>query len=206
MLIFTLQSLAFIAVPKTGTMAVRAAIGKKSDIALSGSLRHMTAQRFHLKVVPWLEHAFDLTPDRIAVMREPEDQARSWYKYRCRPQTKGTAKSAVGLSFDEFILACISENPPPFARIGSQSNMLMSNAGDVLVHHLFAYEKMPLFEAFLSKQFGEEIRLEKKNASPAMAAELSPETRAKFRAARARDYDLYDRLQQAGGHLITEVE
>lgn len=206
MLIFTPQSLAYIAVPKTGTMSIRAAIGMKADITMSGALKHMTARRFHLKVVPWLERAFDLTPERFALMREPEDQARSWYRYRSRKQNKGTARSVEGLSFDAFILASISDNPPLFARIGNQSNMLTSEAGDVLVHHLFAYEKMPLFKAFLGKRFGEEITLEKKNASPAIAAELSLETRAKFRTARAHDYALYDCLIKAGGHLRTEIE
>ena len=206
MLIFTQQSLAFIAVPKTGTMAVRAAIGKKADIALSGGLRHMTARRFHLKVVPWLEQVFDLTPERFAVMREPEEQARSWYRYRCRLQNIGTPRSAAGTSFDDFILASITDDPPPYARIGSQSNMLTAPAGDVLVHHLFAYENMPLLEAFLSQRFGEEIALKKKNVSPAVPAELSPEVQQKFRAARIRDYDLYARLLEAGGHLKTAVE
>jgi hypothetical protein len=187
-------------------MSVRAAIGRKSDITLSGALRHMTAQGFHRKLAPWLAHAFDLNPERMAVMREPEDQARSWYRYRCRAQIKDSSKSARGLSFDEFILANISDQPPPFARIGTQSNMLTSQEGEVLVHHLFAYEKMPLFEAFLSARFGEEIRLKNKNASPRIAAELSPGVREKFRAARARDYAIYSRLLEAGGHLVTEVE
>jgi len=206
MLIFTPQSLAFIAVPKTGTMSVSAAIGKQADITMSGAYRHMTAQRFHLKVAPWLETAFNLTPERFAVMRAPEDQARSWYRYRCRPQILGTPKSAAGLSFDAFILASILDNPPPFARIGNQSNMLTSHAGAVLVHHLFAYEKIPLLEAFLSARFDQKIVLEKKNVSPTIEAELSPETQAKFRANRARDYALYDRLLEAGGHLKTAVE
>ena len=206
MLIFTPQSLAFIAVPKTGTMAVRAAIGRKADIALSGGLRHMTARRFHLKVAPWLAQAFDLIPERFAVMRTPEDQARSWYRYRCRLQNIGTEKSAAGISFDDFILASISDNPPPYARIGTQSNMLTSEAGDLLVHHLFAYENMPLLEAFLSQRLGEEIALEKKNVSPAVPAELSPDVQEKFRATRARDYALYERLQKARGYLQTEVE
>ncbi len=206
MLIFTPQSLAFIAVPKTATMSVRAAIGRKADINLTGMHRHMSAERFHLAVLPWLEQSFDLTPERFAVMREPEDQALSWYKYRCRPQIEGTAKSAAGLSFDEFIQASLADNPPPFARIGNQSKMLTSDAGAVLVHHLFAYENMPLLEAFLSARFGEEITLERKNASPSVAASLSPETRERFRASRARDYALYGRLQEAGGHLQTEVE
>ncbi len=206
MLIFTPQSLAYIAVPKTGTMSVKAAIGRKSDIIMSGAFRHMPARGFHRKIAPWLARAFDLNPERIAVMREPEDQARSWYKYRCRAQIKDTSKSTRGLSFDEFILASISDKPPAFARIGTQSKMLTSQTGEVLVHHLFAYEKMPLLEAFLSARFGEEIRLKNKNASPGKAAELSPDVRAKFRTARADDYALYVRLQEAGGHLVTEVE
>lgn len=166
----------------------------------------MTARRFHLKVAPWLEEAFNLTPERFAVMRAPEEQARSWYRYRCRLQNIGTPKSAAGISFDDFILASIKDNPPPYARIGTQSNMLTSEAGGVLVHHLFAHENIPQLETFLSQRFGEKIALEKKNVSPAVPAELSPEVREKFRTARAQDYALYARLQKSEGYLKTEVE
>jgi len=209
MLIFSDQSLAFIAVPKTGTTAVEMALKPRADIAFSKQRKHMTAQRFHTKVAPFLLDVFALVPDRVAVMRDPIEQIRSWYRYRSGPRREGTVRSTNGCSFDEFVLGVISENPPAFAGIGSQYNMLSSgnlkNAGDVLVHHLFAYESQPLFRRFLSERFEKDVVLKQKNVSPSAQAQLDPAVEAQLRKVRAHEFDLYDRVLQADGHLRTAV-
>ena len=205
MLIFTPQSLAFIAVPKTGTTAVEMALKPKADIVFTKRFKHMTAHRFHKKIAPFLQSAFNLRPDRFAVMRDPEEQIRSWYRYRARDRKLDSDASTAGLSFDDFVLAVITQDPPPFAGIGSQFNMLVSNQGDVLVHHLFAYEQPVQFRAFLNDRFGQEIALKQKNVSPAIDAPLDPAVREKLRAARAAEFDFYARLQEAGGHLRTAI-
>ena len=138
-------------------------------------------------------------------MREPEEQIRSWYRYRCREARKGSAFSADGVSFDAFVRAVISQAPPPYAGIGSQYRMLTSAGGELLVHHLFAYEKPLQFRAFLTDRFGDEIVLKQKNVSPPADAPLGSQTRALLRAARAEEFDLYERLTAAGGHLRTEI-
>lgn len=205
MLVFTPQSLAFIAVPKTGTTAVEMALKPKADILFTKRFKHMTARRFHTRIAPFLAQSFDLRPDRFAVMRDPEEQIRSWFRYRNRDQKTGSNASAEGMSFDEFVAAVIADKPPPFAGIGSQVSMLTSGKGKVLVHHLFAYEKPVQFHAFLYDRFGEEITLKQKNVSPPVDAPLNPDTRARLRAARAREFDLYARLQDADGHLKTVI-
>ncbi|MEO1732827.1 MAG: hypothetical protein AAFR45_04250, partial [Pseudomonadota bacterium] len=60
MLIFSKVNLAYIAVPKTGTTAISMALKPKSDISFNGWRKHMTAQRFHNKVAPFLKDAFGL--------------------------------------------------------------------------------------------------------------------------------------------------
>jgi len=205
MLVFTPQSLAYIAVPKTGTTAVEMALKPKADILFTKRFKHMTARRFHRKISPFLHSAFDLIPERFAVMREPEEQIRSWFRYRNRDQKLGSDASTDGMSFDEFVLAVISDDPPPFAGIGSQFNMLTSAKGEVLVHHLFAYEKPVLFQSFLSDRFGTEITLKQKNVSPPVHAPLDVDIRSRLRAARAPEFDLYERLQKAAGHLQTPL-
>ena len=206
MLVFTSQSLAYIAVPKTGTTAVEMALKPKADILFTKRFKHMTARRFHRKIAPFLHSAFDLDPERFAVMREPEEQIRSWFRYRNRNQKLGSDASTDGMSFDEFVLAVISDDPPPFAGIGSQFNMLTSGKGEVLVHHLFAYEKPLQFQAFLCDRFGTDITLKQKNVSPPVHAPLDPDIRVRLRAARAPEFDLYARLQEAGGHLQTPLD
>jgi len=112
---------------------------------------------------PFLQQAFDLTPDRFAVMQEPEEQIRSWFRYRNRDTKLGSDASTDGMSFDEFVLVAISDVPPHLAGIGHRFNMLTSAKGEVLVHHLFAYEKPLLFQSFLSDRFGIEIALKQKS-------------------------------------------
>jgi len=205
MFVCSAQSLAFIAVPKTGTTAVEMALKPKADILFTKSRKHMTAQRFHNKVAPFLADAFNLFPDRIAVMRNPEEQIRSWYRYRTGERQQGSNNATGALSFDQFVLDVISDTPPPHAGIGSQYRMLTSGKGDVLVHHLFAYESQPLFRGFLNDRFGEEIMIKQKNVSPPADAPLAPETGARLRAARSAEFELYDRLMDAGGHLVTSL-
>ena len=204
MLVFSAQNLAFIAVPKTGTTAVEMALRPRADIVFAKHRKHVTARRFHRRIAPFLAEAFNMTPERMAVMRDPEEQIRSWYRYRTGERQKGSDNSTFDVSFDEFVRDVISDTPPPHAGIGSQWNML-TGRGNVLVHHLFAYEQQPAFRAFLDERFGEPVEIKVKNVSPQADTPLEPATRAALRKARAKEFALYDRLRDAGGHLETSL-
>lgn len=205
MLIFSAQSLAFIAVPKTGSTAIAMALKPKADIIFTKRRKHITAQRFHNRIAPFLDQEFGVRPDRFAVIREPEEQIRSWYRYRAREAKQGSEFSTEGVSFDEFVRQVISDDPPAYAGIGSQWSMLTSGKGEVLVHHLFAHERPTRLINFLCDRFDEPVTLKEKNVSPPVPAELEPGTRAKLRAARADEFALYDRVIEADGELITPV-
>ncbi len=205
MLICSTQSLAFVAVPKTGTTAIEMALKPRADILFSKQRKHMTARRYHQKIAPFLADAFDLRPEVFAVMRDPEEQIRSWFRYRTAERLQGSGNSTDGMTFDEFVLDVIADDPPPHAGIGSQYRMLTSRHGEVLVHHLFAYESQLGFRDFLSDRFGEEIALKQKNVSPVTAAPLSPSVRTRLRVARSAEFDLYARLRDADGHLRTAI-
>lgn len=201
MLVFSDQNLAFLAVPKTGTTAVEMALKHKADVIFTKGRKHTPALRFHNKIAPFLRDTFGIDPDPIAVMRDPVEQIRSWFRYRSGPRQQGTARGTGGCSFDDFVLGVISDNPPPFAGLGSQYNFLTNAKGDVLVKHLFAYETQPVFRGFLNDKFGEDIVFKQKNVSPPMDAPLSPDIELKLRKARAAEFALYQKLLDAGGHL-----
>lgn len=203
MLVCSPQNLAFIAVPKTGSTAVEMALRPHADILFIKQRKHMTARRFHNKIAPFLLDTFDLRPDRIAVMREPEEQIRSWYRYRMREMRAGDVKGTHGLSFDQFVRDVVHDDPPLHADIGSQWNMLTSGRGKLLLHHLFAYETQPLFQRFLDDRFAEPITIKQRNVSPKLDAPLEPSTRALLRTKRAQEFALYYTLMDAGGHLAT---
>lgn len=201
MLIFSPQNLAFLAVPKTGTTAIELTLKNRADIVFAKGRKHMPAQRFHAKVAPFLDSAFGLRPDRVAVMRDPEDQLGSWYRYRTHADLRGSTNSTAGISFDQFILDVISDDPPPYAGVGSQFRFITSGAGEVLVHSLFAYEHQANFHGFLEDRFAEPLEFKIRNVSPEGQTDLEPTTRAKLRAVRAEEFALYDKLMQAGGRL-----
>ncbi len=201
MLVISQANLVFLAVPKTGTTAVEMALRPKSDMALMKGRKHITAQRYRNKVAPFLDDAFGLKPETVAVMRAPVEQIRSWYRYRSGDRQKGGPKSTGGRSFDDFVRAVISTDPPPYAGIGSQFSFLTDGKGRLIVDHLFAYEAQPAFRGFLSERLGEEVVFKQKNVSPHADAPLSAAVEAELRTARAAEFALYDRLMQAGGYL-----
>jgi len=201
MLIFSRQNLAYLAVPKTGTTAVETALQPWADIVFAKHRKHMPARIFHNRFARFLSNVYDLRPDRVAVMRNPEEQLSSWYRYRTSPRLRGSPNSTANISFDQFIRDVIADDPPPHAHIGGQFKFLSSAQGDVLVHHLFAYERADLFHQFLEDRFDTSLEFETHNVSPAMEVELEPATRAKLRAARADEFALYDQLMERGGRL-----
>ncbi|MEL7100028.1 MAG: hypothetical protein AAGM84_14475 [Pseudomonadota bacterium] len=200
MLVFSKENLAFLAVPKTGTTAFEMALRPRADIIFGKQRKHMPAQRYAKKVAPWLEETFGISPEPMAVMRDPVEQIRSWFRYRSGPRQAGTPVSTKGCSFDEFVLAVISGDAPEFARIGSQHAFLTGD-GKVQVKHLFAYEQQPVFRSFLAGRFGEDIEMKQKNVSPHADAPLSPVVEAQLRTARAAEFALYDQVLDAGGHF-----
>lgn len=201
MLVFSEQNLVFLAVPKTGTTAVEWALRPKADIIFGKNRKHTTGMRYRMKIAPFLEEAYRVKPKPFAVMRNPVEQIRSWFRYRQGVSEINSDRSTEGRSFDDFVLAVIEDEPPIYAAIGSQYNFLTSSRGRLLVAHLFAYEAQPLFRNFLTDHFGENLKFKQKNVSPNADTSLSPEVEAKLRAARSKEFDLYDRLMSADGHL-----
>ena len=82
MLVFSEQNLVFLAVPKTGTTAVEWALRPKADIIFGKNRKHTTGMRYRMKIAPFLEEAYGVKPKPFAVMRNPVEQIRSWFRYR----------------------------------------------------------------------------------------------------------------------------
>lgn len=201
MLIFFKENLALLAVPKTGTTSYEMALKRRADIIFSGRRKHANLSFFHRKLGPFLESAYGLTPERMAVIREPIDHMRSWYRYRARDALIGKPASTAGMSFDDFIEAALMPRPPEQAKVGSQEGFLVMARGQVPVHHLFAYDAQPLIRGFLEERFRRKLKLKQYNVSPQMDAPLSPELEARFRNLRQKEFALYEQVRAAGGHL-----
>ncbi len=204
MQVFFKQNLAILAVPKTGTTAYETALKGKADIVFKGRRKHMSALIFDTQCAPFLEATYKLTPERVAVIRDPLEHLRSWFKYRTRDGLKGSKRSTQGMSFEEFVEIAITAPTTPCANVGTQHRFLTDKKGVVPLHHIFAYEAQPVFLGFLSQRFGRTIELPKINTSPEIDTPLSSDMLKAFKTARKDDYALYNRVLDAGGHLELE--
>ncbi|MGC1504004.1 MAG: hypothetical protein WA782_07655 [Sulfitobacter sp.] len=203
MLVFLRHKITFLATPKTGTTAVEMALKPRAEIVFSKNRKHITALRYANKIAPFLEDTFGVRPASVAVMREPVDQIRSWYKYRSQKRLDGTNLSTKDISFDQFVREVVSDKPPERAQIGRQFNFLTDGKTQVMADHIFAYAAQEMFLMFLSEHLQHPVEIAPKNVSPLIDAPLSDETMALLREVRAEDFMLYDEVMAQGGHLAT---
>ena len=192
MLVFWDQRLALLATPKTGSTAIAAALEPLAAVSIQRprEIKHTHVYRFQTYFAPFLKVSSGADFAVAALMREPRDWLGSWYRYRQR-DTVQPATSTVGISFDDFVQAYCSAEPPEFAAVGSQARFLQDGKG---VDHLFRYEAIDTFVAFLEQLFGCEIILPRLNVSPQAPTGLSDTTEALLRRFAARDFALYATL------------
>lgn len=203
MLIFLRHELAFLATPKTGSTAIEFALRPFAEIIFARNRKHIPAQRFAYRIAPFLERTFGTRPRSVAIMRDPTDQIRSWYRYRSAPRLKGSRLHTAEIDFETYVREVCSDAPPPRAQIGSQFSFLCNGDGDVQTDHIFAYRDLSPFLRFMSDHLGEDIALKEKNVSTDVAAVLSDRTAELLHQTRAAEFALYDRLLAADGHLQT---
>lgn len=208
MLIFFDQNLVFFAVPKTGTTAYEAALRARADIIFRKrpALKHINARKFDRQLAPYLAKAHGLAPERMAVLRHPLDQLRSWYKYRHKPSLIGTPNSTRGISFPDFVSAHLQEEPPDFASVGRQHRFVTSPKGDLRIDHLFAVESPLALHEFLADRFGKPVKVPVRNVSPKIEIDPLPaDLMQRYEAERAPDLELHEQVLSSGGHLHTPL-
>jgi len=201
MLVCSGADLVFLAVPKTGSTAIEVALMKHADIVFGKGRKHMTARRYHSVVAPFLNDTLNIHPQTMAVIRDPVERLRSWYRFRHRNDVDRPDHSTALLSFDQYIADVIGDDPPPYAQVGNQHSFVCDDAGTLLVDHLFAYERQPTLRGFLNNRMGTDLTFKIKNVSPDVPARASPEMITALRTARSEEFALYDRVLQAG-HLL----
>lgn len=195
MLIFLDSRLVFLATPKAGSTAVEVALESLASVAVERppSLKHTSAAGFERHIRPWLEAASPGTPfTTVALMREPIDWLRSWYRFRAQDDVEDPGHPMAGVDFAAFAAACVSAEPPLHAQVGTQSAFL---AGDgARVERIFRYEDMARFTDFLEERLNCAVSLPRVNVSQSHDTSLSEETEARLRTALARDVALYESI------------
>ncbi|NHF71759.1 hypothetical protein [Paracoccus xiamenensis] len=204
MLIFWDQRLAFLATPKAGSTAVEVALEPLASLAVQRppEMKHVDATRFRRHIQPWLQGMTDDPFTTVALMREPIDWLRSWYRFHLRdegdlhaPDQADTAAAddvIDSTSFENFVRRYIDHPGSVTQGIGTQSAFL--TAGEAPVDRIFRYEDMATFTHFLDDWLGCEISLPRINVPPSADVRLSPGTEADLRRALAPDFALYETL------------
>lgn len=197
MLVFARPRLVLLSVPKTGSTALEAALDGDADMVLRNPphLKHMNLRGWQNRLAPIFEDKGQ--PFRtIAIIRDPVDRLRSWYRYRHRDDLVGRPASTRGLSFEDFVTEVIKPGErAPYARIGTQSDFLTGKDGRISVDFLYRYENLADLTAMLAETLKRDITLKRLNTSPPVDTPLSPETEALLRQRLADDCALHQAAQ-----------
>ncbi len=197
MLYFLKAGLVLLATPKTGSTALEQALAPRADIVLQGDaqIKHCTFQRYKWRMEKFIQIFVRDLPETAALIRQPEDWLSSWYRFRHGAWLDGTPRSARGLSFDQFVEGYLAEKQPPYAAVGRQARFLTHPQTGAKVDHIYRYDAMPEFLAFLEHRLQVPIRLETVNASPDWPVTLAAELRTRLELHYAEDYALYEGAQ-----------
>lgn len=182
MLVFAKEKIVFLALPKTGTTALEAALEPMAAVVLRGApnLKHTPGFRYEKYLKTYLGKCGLTNLQTTCVVRHPVDWLGSWYRYRARPAKDGSPNSTANMTFDAFVSEYASDTPAEFARVGFPPRFIRDNAGAVMVDHLFQYEQLDLLVAFLGDRLGKIIDLPRRNVSPPKDMQLSSATRQKL--------------------------
>jgi hypothetical protein len=193
MLLFWKAKLVLLAVPKTGTTALEAALLAHADTAILNppEKKHLTARRWRNQLAPFFENRGARQIETMAIIREPRDWLGSWYRYRARPEISGSASSTAGMDFAQFVTGWLSDPEPEYARVGRQSRFVANAEGKIIVDHLFRYEDLDQAVDFLQQRLGVTLDLGRRNISPRADLSLPPALEARLQREAAADFDLW---------------
>ena len=193
MMVFYRAQLVLLSVPKTGTTALQSALRPHADLVISDppELKHAPLYRYNRWVRPMYEKVCGAELEVVAIMREPISWLGSWYRFRQRPHLDGRPTSTKDMSFDEFVTDYCRGNRPPHANVGSQAKFLDAQPNGCRVTHLFAYENLALFHAFMQDRTGISYNTQQENVSPNGDLSLSAATEEKLKRKHPEEFALY---------------
>lgn len=194
MLIFFEKSLVFLANPKAGSTAIESALEPLASLAVLRPplLKHSDYRSYRQHISPWLQSSEKLPVTTVAVMREPIEWLRSWYRFRMRDDVEDPLHEMTGVTFADFVQSYMSPDGRLRARIGTQSDFLTDQQKGV--DHIFRYEDMEDFTEFMEERLDCVLHLPRVNVPPSVDVTLSPELESRLREFLATDARLYDSL------------
>lgn len=189
MLIFWEQRLVFLATPKAGSSAIEVALESLASLAVltPPEMKHVNTTGFHRHIHPWLK---EMTKDEfttVALMREPLEWLRSWYRFHLRD----TDTVSQG-SFEDFALRYLDAPASVTEGIPTQSSFLISTEGQI--DRIFRYEEIDTFTHFLDERLNCVINLPRINVPPKADVTISAQTEMLLKKTLEADFKLYNNL------------
>ncbi|AUH32135.1 sulfotransferase family 2 domain-containing protein [Paracoccus tegillarcae] len=194
MLIFWEPRLVFLATPKAGSTAIEAALEPLAAVAMQrpAALKHVDKATLDAHVLPWLESAAGSTFTTVALMREPVEWLRSWYRFKLRDDHEDPEHRMEGVSFAQFAHDYASPDGPQHLNLVPQHRFLSSQGRTV--DRIFRYEEMQNFVDFLEDQLDCAISLPRLNVPPTVDVDLAGPDEQALRQAMAADIALYETI------------
>lgn len=194
MLIFWEQRLVFLATPKAGSTAIAMALESLASTSIQrpDAMKHTDIGNFHRHVGPWLEAQAGERFTTIALMREPVEWLRSWYRFRLRDDHEDPDHAMIGVSFADFAAQYAMDRGPATLQIGNQATFL--KAEDKSVDRIFRYEDMDRFVEFLEDRLDCAVELPRANVPPAVDVDLTSAQEEQLRRAMQQDLQLYSEI------------
>ncbi|MEE2860392.1 MAG: hypothetical protein VYB46_06190 [Pseudomonadota bacterium] len=197
MLIFWEQRLVFLATPKAGSSAIEMALESLASVSLQrpAEVKHTDIATYHRHFGPWLQARTGQSFTTVALMREPVDWLRSWYRFKLRDNLDDPQPAMQETAFGDFASAYAGPDGPARLGIGTQSDFLTD--GEARVDRIFRYEHIDSFVEFLESRLDCAIELPRINVPPSVDVHLDSKVEKQLRTAMARDLELYDSLASA---------
>ncbi|MCQ0971611.1 sulfotransferase family protein [Paracoccus sp. TK19116] len=194
MLIFWDQRLVFLATPKAGSTAIEAALEPLASVAITrpAALKHTGIATWRAHVAPWLGAEDRREFTTVALMREPIDWLRSWYRFRQRDDQDDPVHAMAGITFADFARDYAALGGPDRLGIGRQSDVLTQDGARI--DRIFRYEDMPAFVDFLEERLDCVVELPRLNVPPSVDVALSDDQAAVLTKAMDADVTLYRSL------------
>lgn len=194
MLVFFEKGLVFLANPKAGSTAIEAALEPLASLAVLRPplLKHSDYRSYRKHIAPWLQSSEQQPVTTVAVMREPIEWLRSWYRFRMRDDVEDPLHEMTGVTFTDFVHSYMSSDGRLRARIGTQSDFLIDQ--QQTVDRIFRYEDMDEFTEFMEERLDCVLHLPRVNVPPSVDVTLSSELESRLRDFMATDAHLYDSL------------
>lgn len=194
MLIFWDRRLVFLATPKAGSTAVAMALEPLASASIQrpAQLKHTNLASYRRHVGPWLEAQAGEHFTTVALMREPVDWLRSWYRFKLRDDHDDPQHRMEGIAFADFAQDYAASGGSGRLNIEPQSSFLRDE--DRIVDRIFRYDNITAFVRFLEDRLDCAIELPRINVPPAVDVHLPEACETTLRRSMRDDLDLYESL------------